>query len=114
MKILVVGDSFVSVEVFKKGFAGIERAHEIEYMQLDESHVLEPATDSERTIREFLGTPGQVAARAGDKDVLVVHGAPVTDEVLEAGARLRLVCCARGGPVNVDVKAVSARGLPLV
>jgi D-3-phosphoglycerate dehydrogenase / 2-oxoglutarate reductase len=114
MKILVVGDSFLSVEVFKKGFAGIERAHEVEYLQLDESHVLEPATDSERTIREFLGTPAQVAARAGDKDVLVVHGAPVTDEVLEAGTRLRLVCCARGGPVNVDVKAVSARGLPVV
>src|SRR6185312_12112649 len=59
-------------------------------------------------------TPGQIAAHAGDKDVLVVHGAPVTDEVLEAGRRLRLVCCARGGPVNVDVKAASARGIPVV
>ena len=47
-------------------------------------------------------------------EVLVVHGAPVTDEVLDASAELRLVCCARGGPVNVDVEAVTARGLPLV
>ncbi len=31
-----------------------------------------------------------------------------------AGSSLKLVCCARGGPVNVDVDAVSARGLPLV
>jgi D-3-phosphoglycerate dehydrogenase len=47
-------------------------------------------------------------------EVLVVQGAPVTEEVLDAGPELRLVCCARGGPVNVDVDAVSARGLPLV
>lgn len=112
MKILVVGDSFVPVEVFKKGFADIERAHEVEFLQLDESRPLEPGAGL--PIREFLGTPAQVAARVGDKDVLVVHGAPVTGEVLAAGARLRLVCCARGGPVNVDVKAASSRGLPVV
>ena len=43
-----------------------------------------------------------------------MHGAPVTAEVLAAGAGLRLVGCARGGPVNVDLDALSARGLPLV
>jgi D-3-phosphoglycerate dehydrogenase / 2-oxoglutarate reductase len=37
----------------------------------------------------------------------------VTDEVLDAGAGLRLVCCARGGPVNVDVAAATARGIPV-
>ena len=114
MKILVVGDSFVPVAVFRKGLAGIERAHDVEYMQLDESSLLEPASDSDRAIREYLGTPAQIAKRIGGKDVLVVHGAPVTDEVLAAAPRLRLVCCARGGPVNVDVKAASARGIPVV
>ena len=39
-----------------------------------------------------------------------MHGAPVTAEILDA-APLRLVCCARGGPVNVDVAAASARGI---
>ena len=38
----------------------------------------------------------------------------MTDAVLDASTRLQLVCCARGGPVNVDVDAVTARGLPLV
>jgi D-3-phosphoglycerate dehydrogenase len=47
-------------------------------------------------------------------EVLVVHGAPVCDSVLDASSELRLVCCARGGPVNIDVEAVNARGLPLV
>ena len=43
-----------------------------------------------------------------------MQGAPVTDAVLDASASLKLVACARGGPVNVDVEAVNARGLPLV
>jgi D-3-phosphoglycerate dehydrogenase / 2-oxoglutarate reductase len=114
MKILVVGDSFVPVEVFRKGFAGIERAHEVEYLQLDESRLLEPHTESELAIREYLGSPGQVAERIRDREVLVVHGAPVTEEVLAVGSNLRLLCCARGGPVNVDVKAASSRGIPVV
>jgi D-3-phosphoglycerate dehydrogenase len=114
MKILVVGDSFVPVAVFKQGFAGLERAHEVEYLQLDESNLLAPATESERSIREYLGTPSQVATRVPHKDVLVVHGAPVTDAVLAAGSSLRLLCCARGGPVNVDVRSASARGIPVV
>ena len=42
-----------------------------------------------------------------------MHGAPVSAEVLDA-APLRLVCCARGGPVNVDVDAASERGIPVV
>jgi len=114
MKILVVGDSFVPVPVFERGLAGLRGKHEIAYLQLDESHELVPVTPSECSIREFLGTPAQVAARVHDAEILVVHGAPVTDEVIAAAPELRLICCARGGPVNVDVAAASARQIPLV
>ncbi len=41
-----------------------------------------------------------------------MHGAPVSAEVLDAPG-LRLVCCARGGPVNVDVAAATERGIPV-
>jgi D-3-phosphoglycerate dehydrogenase len=54
-----------------------------------------------------------VARAVAGHDVLVVHGAPVSAEVLDA-APLRLVCCARGGPVNVDVAAATRRGIPVV
>jgi len=65
-------------------------------------------------LREYQGSPEELAEHMGDVEVLVVQGAPVTDSVLDASKDLRLVCCARGGPVNVDVAAVTARGLPLV
>jgi len=114
MKIVVVGDSFVPVEVFKRGFEALARAHQVEYVQLDESLPFSPTTDSERSLREYLGSPAQVAGHVSGAEVLAVHGAPVTAEVLAAASRLRLVCCCRGGPVNVDVKAASAKGIPVV
>jgi D-3-phosphoglycerate dehydrogenase len=114
MKILVVGDSFVPVPVFERGLAVLQGAHQLEYLQLDESKELVPTSASEGSIREYLGTPAQIAGRVRGAEILIVHGAPVTDEVLAAAPQLRLICCARGGPVNVDVAALSARQIPLV
>ena len=114
MKILVVGDSFVPVPVFERGLAVLQGAHQLEYLQLDESREWVPTSASERSIREYLGTPAQIAGRVRGAEILIVHGAPVTDEVLGAGPNLALICCARGGPVNVDVAAASARQIPLV
>jgi len=114
MNILVVGDSFVPVPVFQLGLGALQGAHQLQYVQLDESQQLVPSTASELSIREYLGTPAQLVSRIKDADVLVVRGAPVTDEVLAAASRLRLICCARGGPVNVDVAAASARQVPVV
>ena len=54
-----------------------------------------------------------VVAAAAQCDVIVVHGAPVSAQVL-ALPDLQLVCCARGGPVNVDVAAATALGIPVV
>jgi D-3-phosphoglycerate dehydrogenase len=114
MKILVVGDSFVPVPVFERGLAVLQGAHQLEYLQLDESKELVPISASEGSIREYLGTPEQIAGRVDGAEILIVHGAPVTQEVLAAAHSLRLICCARGGPVNVDVAAASARQIPLV
>ena len=59
-----------------------------------------------------MGDPAHIVAAVACHDALLVHGAPVSAEVLDA-APLRLVCCARGGPVNVDVAAASRRGIPV-
>lgn len=109
MRILVVGDSFVSVEVFRRGLASLEDGHDLDYVQLDPGR-----TPAGLSVREYEGDPAEVAARMQGVEVLVVHGAPVVDEVLAASDVLRLVCCARGGPVNVDLGAVSSRGVPVV
>jgi D-3-phosphoglycerate dehydrogenase len=112
-RILVVGDSYMPTTVFSAAMERLAAAHDIRFLQIDESRVLVPETRSERSLREHTGSPEEIIEQIDDVEILVVHGAPVTDAVLERPS-LQLVCCARGGPVNVDVEAASRRGLPVV
>jgi len=114
MKILVVGDSYMPVRYFREAFAELDQVHELEYVQIDADRTFEPTTPSERQVREYQGSPRELAELVPGFEVLVVQGAPVTDAVLDASRELRLVCCARGGPVNVDLVAATARSLPVV
>lgn len=114
MRVLAVGDSYMPPRYFRESFAALAREHEIEYLQIDADRPFTPTTPSELKLKEFQGSPAELVERVPGVEVLVFQGAPVTEEVLEAAPELKLLCCARGGPVNVDVDAVSARGLPLV
>jgi D-3-phosphoglycerate dehydrogenase len=114
MKILVVGDSYMPAAVFQRVLAPLAAEHEFSFLQIDGGGGFQPQTPSERAIREYAGSPATVARRLRDQEALVVHGAPVTDAVLGASPKLALVCCARGGPVNVDLAAASRLGIPVV
>ena len=114
MKILAVGDWYMPPRYFADAFATLAEPHELTCFELDANRPFEPSTPSERRLREFFGSPEELIERIAGVEVLVVHGAPVTDEVLDGSGELSLVCCARGGPVNVDVEALTDRGLPLV
>ena len=113
MKILAVGESYMPSRYFRQAFAALEADHEVEYLQIEDK-TFTPTTPSELRLKEWLGAPSDLYPHMAGVEALVVQGAPVTDAVLDASAVLRFVGCARGGPVNVDVEAVSARGLPLV
>jgi D-3-phosphoglycerate dehydrogenase len=111
MHVLAVGDSYLGVDTFERGLARLAGRHELEFLQLDETRGWVPATDAERALREFAGDPEEIVVRMPGVEALVVHGAPVTERVLAASEDLKLVGCARGGPVNVDVAAAAARGI---
>jgi D-3-phosphoglycerate dehydrogenase / 2-oxoglutarate reductase len=114
MKILVVGDSYCPAAALRPAFDGLVKAHEVAFVDITDEPGWEPASPSEHRIKEFLGSPRQVIAFLREPDALVVQGAPVTDAVFEAAPSLRLVACARGGPVNVDLAAATERGIPVV
>ncbi|MGD0239760.1 MAG: NAD(P)-dependent oxidoreductase [Streptosporangiaceae bacterium] len=113
MKVLVVGDPYMPVSAYAEALADLDDKVDLSTTQIDEATSPPPVTESERGLREYAGDPAAVARAVAGHDVLVVHGAPVSAEVLDA-APLRLVCCARGGPVNVDVAAATRRGIPVV
>ena len=112
LRVLVVGDPYMPVSAYASALAGLDGRVELTTMQIAEVTCAPPVTESERGLREYVGDPAEVARAVAGHDVLVVHGAAVSAEVLGA-APLRLVCCARGGPVNIDVAAASARGIPV-
>ena len=118
IRILVVGDPYMPVSAFSYALtglagAGLDGQVELSTLQIDEVSPVPPRTESERRLREYVGDPAEIVRAVAGHDVLIVHGAPVSSEVLGA-APLRLVCCARGGPVNVDVAAATDRGIPVV
>ncbi len=114
MKILAVGDSYMPPYYFRQAFSGLEADHDMQYIQVDPAAPFTPTSPSELRIKEYQGTPAELSRHMAGVQVLMVQGAPVTDAVLDASTELRLLGCARGGPVNVDVTAVNARGVTLV
>ena len=112
MRVLAIGDPYMPVTCFAEALASLGAAVTVSQMQIDRTDGEPPRTESERRLREYAGDPAEVARAAAMHDVLVVHGAPVSAEALEVPG-LRLVCCARGGPVNVDVAAATERGIPV-
>ncbi len=113
MRVLVIGDPYMPSSAYAEPLAGLGDVVEVTSMQIEGVGFAPPRTESEHRLREYVGDPADIARAVAGHDVLIVHGAPVSSEVLDA-ARLRLVCCARGGPVNVDVAAATDRGIPVV
>ena len=111
--VLVIGDPYLPASAFAGPLAGLGGDVTVTSVQIEGVAFPPPRTESESRLREYVGDPADVARAAAGHDVLIVHGAPVSAEVLDA-APLRLVCCARGGPVNVDVTAATERGIPVV
>jgi D-3-phosphoglycerate dehydrogenase len=114
MKILVVGDSYCPSSALRPAFMRLAQDHEVSFADVVDEPDWHPTSESERRIKELLGSPEQVIDFLRGHEALVIQGAPVTDAVLDAAPNLRLVACARGGPVNVDLAAASARGIPVV
>jgi D-3-phosphoglycerate dehydrogenase / 2-oxoglutarate reductase len=110
MTILCVGDSYMPVEDFRTIFGDSYCGMPVNYLQLAPA---EHFAAGNMPIREFEGDPGEISGFTPSPEILVVHGAPVTSAVLDAHPKLRLLCCARGGPVNVDVRAATDRGIPV-
>lgn len=115
MKIAVIGDHFVGAALFEEKL----RTHVgplVGDLQIVSAEVSWPDVTLEENdeVHEFLGDPQMVIGLAHDADALVTHVAPVTEAVLDACPALRIIGCCRGGLVNVNVAAASARRIPVV
>ena len=114
MRILIVGDSYFPSSAYRPAFERLAGGHELTFVDLADDPAWVPSSPSELSLRETFGSPSAVIGALDRHEVLVLQGAAISDAVLEAAPALVAVCCARGGPVNVDVAAATERGIPVV
>jgi D-3-phosphoglycerate dehydrogenase len=130
-KILIVGDKFFEPLFFKDYLEknlSKEYDIEIETMKFDfpvESFILNDNTvvpsgmswddpnipKPEVGIREFYGDPFALKDVIRNVNVLIIHGAALSKEVLENANALKVVITLRGGPENVDRAYAEQRGI---
>lgn len=119
VKVLVAGDMFLKTSVVAEIIKDtLEKAGlTAEMVQVEwqfRGYQLGRRMGVKRELREFAGDPEEFAKLVRDVEVIIVHVAPVTKEVIEASEKLKIIGCARGGPVNVDIDAATMRGIPVI
>jgi D-3-phosphoglycerate dehydrogenase / 2-oxoglutarate reductase len=71
------------------------------------------ADEADPGLREYTGPVDRLVPLIGDAEVLLVHAAPVSRAAVRAAGALRVVGTVRGGTVNLNLDALSERGIPV-
>jgi len=109
MKVLVAGDHFVTPELVVSALRAQVPA-DLDVTTLMSAWPYEPFGPVGE-VDEALGDEDELIAALAGVQVAVTQMAPFTSRVLAAADALRLVVCARGGPVNVNVAAAERLGI---
>ncbi len=113
-RITIIGDRFMSPEVFGKALPDGFDCRLFELAWPDAPFVNACEEGELAGLKEFMGEPAEIAAMIGDAEILVTHLAPVSASILERCPNLRLIGVSRGGPVNIDIAAAKAKDVAVV
>ncbi len=118
MKVLAVGDIFITPDMMKSAFERHEDLFDdCKYMffgKKDRKNMRDIVKLIECGGRDKCALPKGYLEAIEDAEVLMVHLCPVTEEVLERAKNLKFILCNRGGTENVDVEAASARKIKVL
>jgi len=116
LTVLIAYDSFIPDSLAREVLSNYlkEVTKEIEFI----SYEVRPE-DTPKSLPNYLdeltfGSPEDLIKRIKDVDVLIVHKAPVTAEVINAAKQLKVIGCARTGPGNIDINAATKRCIPVI
>ncbi|SFY43080.1 D-3-phosphoglycerate dehydrogenase [Paracoccus pantotrophus] len=113
----IIGDGFMQPGFFETALREKlpGRALTIRSMEVDWPLRLKSTKyDPTLPVGEFVGRPEDYFDFLADLDILVTHLAPITAESLDHAPRLKAIAVSRGGPVNIEMAAARARGIPVV
>lgn len=115
MKIICVGDAYVTSEMMREGVAPyLQEGDTLEVLFFGE----ENRTDMRDTVkaiesmkRDSIPIPERLFELIEDCDLLVVHLCPVTKKLLDRAKSLKAILSCRGGTENIDVDAASEKSI---
>jgi D-3-phosphoglycerate dehydrogenase / 2-oxoglutarate reductase len=84
VRVLVVGDPYMPTTAYTEALACLGDDVTVSSLQIDAATAAPPRTESEHRLREYVGDPAEIARAVAGHHVLIVHGAPVSSEVLDA------------------------------
>ncbi len=115
MKIVCVGDAYVTSEMMQEGVSPYLKDDDtIEVLFFGE----ENRTDMRDTVkaieamkRDVIPVPERLYETISDCDILIVHLCPVTRKLLENASCLKAILSCRGGTENIDIEAANEKGI---
>lgn len=114
LRIAVIGDRFITaelvIEAIRTQLEPSSGPATVRTMQLEWP---EDTPIGNEEVQEFVGDPAAIASFVGDAQVVVTQVAPISRQLIEGAPDLQIIAVARGGPVNVNVAAATARGIPI-
>ncbi len=115
-KVAIIGDHFMLPDIFKHALSEtqIPQTTEIKSLQSEWPNIPMRSGDGTIGVNEYVGDPGEIVRFIGDAEILINHLAPVTREMLPRLPNLKFVVITRGGPVNMDMKALEQRSIRVV
>ena len=113
MKVLVLSDQFVKEEIVESILEkSLGEYHPLEFDSINFEWPLKPF-ERNAEIAEYQGSETEIMARIADAEIVVLHAAPISEQVLLAAKSLKAIAVIRGGPTNVNLKAATQLGIPV-
>ncbi len=135
-KILVAGDHYMKPDIIRgiiDARLSPSRKDAVEYRSIEFPYPEQPiglkqqtvipsgmswtdfdAVTDDGDIGEYYGRRDALVGELDDTQILVIHGAALPREAIEAAPELRLIVVLRGGPKNIDLDAVHKAGINIV
>lgn len=117
MKILVIGDVVVSVDLLVEAARSLDEHAEIKTCYWDtgaRNEFNRHSLNIEKNGPTAEKIPEEAYELVADADMLLVHFCPVPADLIDAGRSLKLIGTCRGGMEHVDVAAATARNIPVI
>ena len=113
INILAVTDLFVTSEVWSEALKTSIK-QEIDINDVTSNWPIDPLTHNQEISEFYPNVTDKILMNIKDADVLVTQAGPVSEEIINSGENLKVIGCARGGAVNVNLDAATRQEIPVV